>query len=379
MAQFNNKLTLGILGGGQLGKMLIQAAMNLDIRVYVMDPDTNAPCKPYCHEFTCGSITDFDSVYRFGKRVDLLTIEIENVNTQALERLQAEGLPVYPQPDVITTIQDKGAQKRFLKKHKIPTAEFELIENRQQLESLNTSFPLVQKLRKAGYDGRGVAVMKSKKDLAKGFDAPSIVEEFVDFKKELSVIVARNASGKISVFPSIEMMFHPGANLVDYLVSPARISRAVEKKAEAIAINVARRLNIVGLAAVEMFVTKSGKVLVNEIAPRPHNSGHHTIEANVTSQYEQHLRAIFNLPFGSTDVKSPAVMVNILGEEGYEGIARYAGLEKVLGIEGSTIHLYGKEKTKPFRKMGHVTIIGKNVNSILKLAKKVKKTIKVIV
>ena len=370
--------TLGILGGGQLGRMLIQAAMNFDLRIHVMDPDADAPCKSCCDEFTWGPITDADAVYRFGKRVDILTIEIENVNVDALDRLRAEGIAVYPQPEVIRTIQDKGAQKLFLKKHKIPTAEFELLENKNELEAFTGFFPLVQKLRTTGYDGRGVAMIKSRAELSKGFDAPSVVERLIAFDKELSVIVARSRSGEVRVYPSIEMIFHPGANLVEYLLSPARVSAAVERKAEAIALDVANALDIVGLAAVEMFVTPAGDVLVNEIAPRPHNSGHHTIEGNVTSQFEQHLRAILNMPLGSTAITSPAVMVNLLGEEGHAGPVRYQGMEKVLAIEGAALHLYGKAQTKPFRKMGHVTITGGDVGSIMKTAETVKQQFRVI-
>ncbi len=373
----SKRTTIGILGGGQLGKMLIQAAMNLDLRIHVMDPDANAPCKAFCDEFTWGPFTDEEAVYRFGKRVDILTIEIENVSARALERLAAEGVTVYPQPSVIRTIQDKGAQKLFLEKHAIPTAEFALLSNRAELVAFTTFFPLVQKLRTTGYDGRGVLKIAARKDLAGGFDAPSVVERLVVFEKELSVIVARSASGETKVYPSIEMIFHPGANLVEYLLSPARVTPAVEKKAERIALDVADALEIIGLAAVEMFVTADGSVLVNEVAPRPHNSGHHTIEGNVTSQFEQHLRAILGLPLGSTAITSPSVMVNILGVEGHTGPARYRGLEQVLAIEGAAVHLYGKAETKPFRKMGHVTLTGTDAASLLATASTINTLLKV--
>jgi 5-(carboxyamino)imidazole ribonucleotide synthase len=370
--------TIGILGGGQLGRMLIQAAMNLDLRVHVMDPDPEAPCRSCCDEFTWGPITDADAVERFGRRTDLVTIEIENVSAEGLERLQAAGVAVYPQPSVIRTIQDKGEQKLFLQKHGIPTAEFALVAGRKELQAFTKFFPLVQKLRTTGYDGRGVLKITDRAGLAAGFDAPSVVERLVEFDKELAVIVARSAAGETKVYPSIEMIFHPGANLVEYLLSPARVSPAVEKEAERIALDVARELGIVGLAAVEMFVTPAGGVLVNEIAPRPHNSGHHTIEGNATSQFEQHLRAILGLPLGPTAITSPAVMVNILGAEGYAGPARYEGLDRVLAIPGAAVHLYGKEHTKPFRKMGHVTITGDDAASILRTAETVKQTLRVI-
>lgn len=370
--------SIGILGGGQLGRMLIQSAMDFDVRIHVMDPDPDAPCRSFCDEFTCGPITDPDAVFAFGRKVDVVTIEIENVSVGGLERLRAAGVTVYPQPGVIRTIQDKGEQKLFLRKHGIPTAEFTLAENRAGLGACADFFPLVQKLRTTGYDGRGVVKLSSPRDLAAGFDAPSVVERLVEFEKELAVIVARNPAGEVTVYPSIEMIFHPGANLVDYLLSPARVTAAVEKRAEGLALDVARALDIVGLAAVEMFVTASGDVLVNEIAPRPHNSGHHTIEGNVTSQFEQHLRAILGLPLGSTAATSPAVMVNLLGEEGHSGPVRYEGIERILAIEGVSLHLYGKRQTKPFRKMGHVTITGGDAGSILRTAQTVKQHFRVI-
>lgn len=370
--------TIGILGGGQLGRMLIQAAMNLDLRVHVMDPDPDAPCRSIADEFTCASITDADAVEAFGRRVDVVTIEIENVSVEGLERLERAGRTVYPQSRVIRTIQDKGIQKEFLRDHGVPTAEFALVEDRRGLEAFTAFFPLVQKLRRAGYDGRGVRKCTERTDLAGGFDAPSVVERLVAFETELAVIVARSASGATAVYPSIEMIFHPGANLVEYLLSPARVAPAVERRAEEIALTVADRLGIVGLAAVEMFVTPAGDVLVNEVAPRPHNSGHHTIEGNVTSQFEQHLRAILGLPLGDTAVVSPAVMVNLLGAPGHAGPARYEGLERVLAIPGAHVHLYGKAETKPFRKMGHVTITGSDPAALLATAESVKHQLKVV-
>lgn len=374
----NKTFTLGILGGGQLGRMLIQSAMNFDVRLHVIDSDMNAPCKPFCHEFTAGSLTDFQTVYRFGKRVDMLTVEIENVNVEALEKLESEGVVVYPQPHIIRTIQDKGSQKQFFRDHNIPTSDFILIDNKDQLRQHTSRFPAMQKLRRMGYDGRGVYKISSWNDLPNAFEKPSILEPIVKFDKEISVIVARNEHGEMRSYPAVEMIFHPGANLVEYLLAPARIPKSIETTAEETAVRVANTLGIVGLAAVEMFVTDNGEVLVNEVAPRVHNSGHHTIEANETSQFEQHLRAIFGLPLGSTATVSPAVMVNLLGTVGYNGAARYDGLKEVLAIEGAHIHLYGKDQTKPFRKMGHVTIVDQNIDSALEKAQQVKLQLKVV-
>ncbi len=369
---------IGILGGGQLGRMLIQAGMNFNLRISVLDPDKNAPCKSIADEFKVGSLTDFKTVYDFGKKTDVLTIEIEHVNTDALEKLANEGVKVFPQPQVIKIIQDKGLQKLFYQKNKIPTSEFRLVDSKDELLHTEGLIPYFQKLRKGGYDGRGVQKIGSKKDFKKAFDAPSVLEKRVDIAKELSVIVARNASGEVKTYPAVELDFHPEANLVEYLFSPAEISSSVRKRAEQIASKVAESLKIVGLLAVEMFLTKDGEILVNEIAPRVHNSGHHTIEANATSQFEQHLRAILNLPLGSTAMKAPAVMVNLLGEPGYDGVAEYKGLEKALKIEGVAIHLYGKKFTRPFRKMGHVTIVDRDLKTAKEKAKFVKRTLKVI-
>lgn len=369
---------IGILGGGQLGRMLIQAGMNFNLHISVLDPDKDAPCKSIADEFKAGSLSDFKTVYDFGKKADVLTIEIEHVNADALEKLVKEGVKVFPQPDVIKTIQDKGLQKLFYHKHKIPSSEFRLIDSKAEIFYTEGLIPFFQKLRKGGYDGRGVQRIRSKNDFKKAFDAPSVLEKQVDIAKELSVIVARNESGEVKTYPAVELDFHPKANLVEYLFSPAAISPPVEKKAEQIAMKAAESLKIVGLLAVEMFLTKDGEILVNEIAPRVHNSGHHTIEGNVTSQFEQHLRAILNLPLGSTAVKTPAVMVNLLGEAGCDGVAKYKGLEKVLNVEGVAIHLYGKKFTRPFRKMGHVTIVDRDLKTAKEKAKFVKRTLKVI-
>lgn len=358
--------------------MLIQAGMNFNMHFSVLDPDKNAPCKSIADEFTTGRLDNFKTVYEFGKKTDVLTIEIEHVNTSALEKLEKEGVKVFPQPHVIKTVQDKGLQKLFYQKHHIPTAEFRLIDTKADITRTAGLIPFYQKLRKGGYDGKGVLRIGGRKDFAKAFDQPSVLEKQVDIIKELSVIVARNSKGEIKTYPAAEMDFHPKANLVEYLFSPADIPRQTEKSAEEIASAVAGQLKIIGLLAVEMFLSKTGEILVNEIAPRVHNSGHHTIEANITSQFEQHLRAILNLPLGSTAIKTPAVTVNLLGEPGYEGVAKYMGLEKVLQVEGAAIHLYGKKFTRPFRKMGHVTIIDRDIETAKEKAKFVKQMLKVI-
>jgi 5-(carboxyamino)imidazole ribonucleotide synthase len=378
MKPFYDTLKLGILGGGQLGRMLIQKAIDFNITTCVLDGDENAPCKSICDEFTHGKFSDFDTVYNFGKDIDLLTIEIEHVNAEALEKLEKEGKKVFPQPRIIKLVQDKGAQKIFYRTNKIPTAEFHLIEGKADLEKYADFLPFVQKLRKGGYDGRGVQVMLSKIDFENGFSEPSVLEKYIDFEKEIAVIVARNERGEMKTFPVVEMDFNPEANLVEFLFSPANISETVEAEAKRIAEKIAADSQVVGVLAVEMFVTKNNEVVVNEIAPRPHNSGHHTIEANITSQYEQHLRAILNLLLGSTEIVKPAVMVNLLGEKDYSGHAKYEGLEKVLGMDGVHVHLYGKKLTKPFRKMGHVTCLADSLEEAMQKAKEVKNSLRVI-
>ena len=368
---------LGILGGGQLGRMLIQSAIDFNIDVHILDPDANAPCKDIASHFTQGALTDYDTVYAFGKNCDIITIEIENVNTDALKQLQSEGKKVYPQPEVIALIQDKRKQKQFYKEKGIPTADFVLTENRADVAKLLKQLPAVHKLGKEGYDGRGVKVLRTEKDLEETFDKPGILEPLIDFDKEIAVIVARNADGQIQAFPTVELAFHPEHNLVEYLFSPASINEAAEKKAQAIALQVIEALDMVGLLAVEMFLTKDGEILVNEIAPRPHNSGHQSIEGNITSQFEQHLRAIYNMPLGATDIVIPSAMINLLGEEGFTGLAQYEGLTEVLQIKGAHIHLYGKKLTKPFRKMGHITLVDHDEKALRKKARSVKEILKV--
>ncbi len=376
--EFYSDLRLGILGGGQLGRMLIQETINLNVDVYILDPDKNAPCKDLCTVFEVGALDDFDTVYQFGKKVDMITIEIEKVNVDALEKLEDEGVIVYPQARVIRLIQDKGLQKQFFQENDIPTAHFELIADKEALKESTISFPYIQKLRKDGYDGRGVYKIIDENDFANAFEKPSIIEKWIDFEKELAVIVARNDNGEVKAFPCVEMEFNSEMNLVEFLISPSHLSFEIEQRATELAVKIAEDLKIVGLLAVEMFLTKGGKILVNEIAPRPHNSGHQSIEGNTTSQFAQHLRAIFNLPLGNTEIINNAVMINLLGEPDYTGLAIYQGIEEAMKTDGVFIHLYGKKYTKPFRKMGHVTIINENREEAIRVARQIQDTIKVI-
>lgn len=375
---FSGEFKVGILGGGQLGKMLLQKAHDFNLHTEVLDPSANAPARNLCSRFVQGDFKHFDTVYNFGKDLDLITIELEDVNVEALEALERDGKQVYPQPAVLKAIQDKGSQKLFYQQHNIPTAPFALINNLNDIDRADIGFPAFQKLRTSGYDGYGVQFLENRDQLQKAFDAPSVLEQSVDLEKELSVIVARNADGQIAHFPVVEMEFNHEANMVEYLFSPADISPETEKKAISIAQNIIEKLHMVGLLAVEMFLSKKGELLVNEVAPRPHNSGHQSIEGNGVSQYEQHLRAILNLPIGNTEIIQPSVMVNLLGEKGYQGKAIYQGVEEVMKIKGAHIHLYGKYETRPFRKMGHVNIVAPSLTEAKMKAQKVKNILKVI-
>lgn len=375
---YSKDFRLGVLGGGQLGRMLLQEAINLNITIAALDPDLEAPCHQIVHEFTQGSFKDYDTVMAFAKNVDVLTVEIEHVNIQALKDLKASGVKVFPQPEMLEIVQDKGLQKAFYKKHNIPTAPFELVEDKAELIEKEGLLPFAQKLRKGGYDGKGVSVIKSSDDFDKAFDAPSVLEQFVDFEKELAVIAARNEAGEIKTYPAVELEFNPEANLVELLFAPANISEDIQKKAQEIAIQTIEAFGLVGILAVELFLTKDGEILVNEVAPRPHNSGHQTIEGNVTSQYAQHLRAILGMPLGNTAQVRPAAMINLLGAAGHTGPAHYEGLDDALAISGVYPHLYGKAITKPFRKMGHVTITADTVEEAIEKANKVQSTIQII-
>lgn len=377
MTHTSPNLILGVLGGGQLGRMLIQSAINYNQDIHILDPDPNAPCKDIAQHFQVGSLKDFDTVYSFGKNCDVITVEIEAVNTDALQKLADEGKKVFPQPHILKLIQDKREQKQFYAQHGIPTADFVLTEDKADVLSKRSFLPAVNKLGKEGYDGRGVQILRSEADLGQAFDAPGLLEKLIDFDKEIAVTVARNENGELIAYPAVECAFHPTANLVEFLFAPAEISSEVEAKAQKIAKEVILRLDMVGILAVEMFVTHSGEVLVNEIAPRPHNSGHHTIEANFTSQFEQHLRSVMNWPLGDPGLRCPAAMINLLGEDGFSGPAIVEGKEEAMAEKGVYIHLYGKKLTKPFRKMGHVTILDENVDSLKARANRIKELIKI--
>lgn len=370
-------LKIGVLGGGQLGRMMIQSAINYNLDISVLDPDPNAPCAHLVENFQVGKLTDEELVYEWGKELDVVTIEIENVSVSALKRLKEDGKVVYPQPEIIELIQDKRKQKTFYKANRIPTADFILTDNAEDVKANLSMLPAVNKLGKEGYDGRGVQILRTANDLDKAFDRPGLLEKLVDFEKELSVVVARNEKGEMKCFPVVELSYHPEHNLVEFLFAPAQINKDIEKAAYKLAEDVIEKLDMVGLLAVEMFLDKSGQLLVNEVAPRTHNSGHHTIEANFTSQFEQHLRAILNMPLGSTELITPAAMVNLLGEDGYTGNAKYEGMEHAMAIKGVYVHLYGKKLTKPFRKMGHVTITDDTIESLKEKARTIKETLKV--
>lgn len=382
MNYFSSNFTLGILGGGQLGKMLLQETRKWDIQTHVLDPNPEAPCKIGCNRFETGSLMDFETVYNFGKRVDVLTFEIESVNVEALEKLESEGVKVYPGASTLRNVQDKGIQKQFYKKHEIPTAPFRIFETQRDLKEAiarkEIHLPFVWKSCKGGYDGRGVSIIREIKDLASVPGSACIAESLIPFKNELAVIVARNPSGETKTYPVVEMEFHPEANQVEYVICPARIDENVAGKAREVATKVSEALKHVGLLAVEMFQTEKDEILVNEVAPRPHNSGHYSIEASYTSQFEQHLRAILDLPLGRTDSKVGGVMVNLVGAEGYTGPVIYKNMDEILVMDGVTPHIYGKKETRPFRKMGHVTIVNKDIKVARKTAEDVKRKIKVI-
>ena len=382
MSFFSGKQKIGILGGGQLGKMLHNTTTKWDIHTKVMDPSMEAPSRISCNEFVKGDLMDYQDVFKFGKSVDILTIEIENVNTQALSDLEKEGIKVYPQPKIIKTIQNKCSQKKFYKKNKIPTAQFKLFDSKEKLKDEVArglvSFPFVWKSESMGYDGFGVKIVRSNQDLEEVNQGPCLAEELVNIDKELGIIVCRSPLGETKFYPCVEMEFHPQANQVEYVLSPARISKNISKRAEKIALNVSKSFNHVGLLAVELFLTLDGEILVNEVAPRPHNSGHYTIEAAYTSQFEQHIRAILDLPLGETSNKVSGVMVNLVGKKGYSGLVNFKNIEHILAIEGVNPHIYGKKKTRPYRKMGHITVINKDLKTARKIAEEVKQTIEVI-
>ncbi|MAU26374.1 MAG: 5-(carboxyamino)imidazole ribonucleotide synthase [Muricauda sp.] len=382
MDYFSSDFKLGILGGGQLGKMLLYETRKWDIYTKVMDASPQAPCKIACNEFVLGDLMDFDAVLAFGKDVDVLTIEIENVNVDALEKLEEEGVKVYPPPKALRTIQNKAQQKLFYVDNNIPTANFSRFayasEIKDSVENGGLEFPFVWKSAQFGYDGQGVKIVRKTDDLDGLPPGECITEKMVDFKNELAVIVAKSSSGEVKTYPVVEMEFHPEANQVEYVICPARIDEKVAQKAQQVALKVSEHIGHVGLLAVELFQTLDDTILVNEVAPRPHNSGHYSIEASYTNQFEQHIRAILGLPLGKTDSKVAGVMVNLVGAEGHQGDVVYENIQEILAMEGVTPHIYGKKQTRPFRKMGHVTIVDQNMGKAREMAQKVKEKISVI-
>ena len=379
---FSSDFRLGVLGGGQLGRMLLSETQKFDIYTVILDASNEAPCAQICNEFHQGDLLDFDTVYNFGKQVDLLTIEIENVNIDALEKLVSEGVTIYPKPSNIRIIQNKARQKQFYTDHGIPTAPFSYYAYKEELrhsyQNSIIDFPFVWKATRFGYDGNGVKIVRNYKDLESLPDVECITEKLIPFKNELAVIVARNADGETKTYPVVEMEFHPEANQVEYVICPARIDTSVSEKARNIALKVANDFDFIGLLAVEMFQTDEDDILINEVAPRTHNSGHYSIEASYTNQFEQHLRSILNLPLGNTNSKVTGIMVNLVGKEGYTGDVLYENMQEILKMEGVTPHIYGKKITKPFRKMGHVTVVNEDIQKAREIAQKVKETINVI-
>ncbi len=365
----------GILGGGQLGRMLLQAAANYPVETFILENDPECPAAHLCHHFTKGDIKDFDAVYNFGKALDAITIEIENVNIDALEKLEAEGVKVYPQPSVLRTIKNKILQKQYYQQHQIPSPAFVITNNLSELQQQEAFLPAVHKIGEGGYDGRGVQLIQSKEDIAKGFNAPAILESLVEIHKEIALMIAVGNNGETALYPPVEMLFNPDLNQLDYQLCPAEISEKTLYVAEAIALAVVRNLKSPGIFAVEMFVDKNGNVLVNETAPRVHNSGHHTIEAHYSSQFDMLWRVMLGYPLGNTDYILPSIMVNITGADGYSGDVQYEGLEEVLKIEDAFVHLYGKKQTKPGRKMGHVTVLSKDKQELFFQSNKIKRTL----
>lgn len=379
---FSSDFKLGILGGGQLGKMLLYETRKFDIQTLVLDPSEEAPCKISASFFQKGDLMDYETVLEFGRKADVLTFEIEAVNIEALKQLEKEGVKVYPSSITLDKIQDKSIQKEFYKNYNIPTADFKIFDSKseflQAVEKEDIKLPVVWKSATGGYDGRGVQVIRTKETLNEISEGRCIAENLIPFKNELAVIVARNPAGQMQTFPVVEMEFHPTANQVEYVLCPARIDSSIAEKARKLAESVSEAFEHVGLLAVEMFQTEGDEILINEVAPRPHNSGHYSIEGSYTNQFEQHLRSILNLPLGSTETKLPAVMVNLSGEEGFTGPVVYENIEKIMEMPGVTPHIYGKKLTRPFRKMGHVTIINKDMDEARKIAEEVKNLIKVI-
>ena len=382
MNLFSNNKILGIIGGGQLGKMLLNDTFKWNITTYVLDPDKDAPAKQFCNKFYCGDLNDFDTIYQFGKKADIITFEIEHINTEALKKLEKEGTIIYPKPNTLSIIQDKFKQKKFYLDNNIPTSDFIFFDSIKDLthafETKKIKLPFVWKSTKFGYDGFGVKIINNKTDLESIEDKPCIIEELINYKKELSIIICRNLDGDCKLFPTVEMKFNEISNQLETVTFPAEINNRTNSEAKKIALKVADSFKNVGLLAIEMFLTTDDQILVNEVAPRPHNSGHFTIEGTMTSQFEQHIRAIFNLPLGSTKLICGGLMINLSGSENFTGNVHYENLDKIFKLEGVNLHLYGKKKVKPNRKMGHVTILNKNKSKAVEIKNKIKKTIKII-
>ena len=382
MSFFSTHKTLGILGGGQLGKMLLYTTRKWDIKTHVLDPSEEAPSKVACDYFEVGDFKDYQTVYDFGKKVDVLTFEIEHVNLDALKQLEKEGVQVYPSAATLELIQNKSTQKNFYVANNIPTAPHQNFKNLEQLKTAvqnnSLDFPFVWKSALMGYDGNGVSVVRNQEQLNALPDVVCLAEDLIPFTHELAVIVCRNPSGKVVAYPTVEMEFHPEANQVEYVLCPTRLGEVVTEKAQTIALQASESFKHVGLLAVELFLTETGEILVNEVAPRPHNSGHITIETSYTDQFEQHIRAILDLPLGNTENKVSGVMVNLVGAENHSGAVYYEQMNTILAMPGVIPHIYGKKDTRPFRKMGHVTIINENLEEARKIAEDVKKTIQVI-
>ncbi len=375
MQKPSSPLKVGIVGGGQLGRMLLQAAINYPVETFVLENDDNCPAAHLCHHFTNGNINDYDAVYNFGKDLDAITIEIENVNVDALEKLEAEGKKIFPKPSVLRIIKNKILQKEYYKSLSIPSPEFIITQNKEELAAAVDFIPAVHKMGEGGYDGRGVRLLQTKEDIVKGFDAPAVLEKMVNIHKEIAMMVAINDKGETAFYPPVEMLFNQDLNLLDYQLCPAEIDTRTLYVVEAVTIAVARNFKSPGIYAIELFIDKSGTVLVNETAPRVHNSGHHTIEAHYCSQFDMLWRIILGYPLGNTDAILPSIMVNIIGAEGFSGDVKYEGLEDTLKIENAFVHLYGKKHTKPGRKMGHVTIVSKEKQELLHQSSKVKRTL----
>jgi len=378
---FSSNKIIGILGGGQLGKMTLEVSNKWGIKIYILDPDENCPSKSLCTKFFQGDLMDFDTVYNFGKEVDLITIEIENINIEALEKLKKERKTVYPQPEILKIIQDKSLQKDFYLRNKIPSTPFKKCNSKEEIQNFisngDRSYPFIWKSSKMGYDGYGVKLIKDNNSIENIPDKPCIIEDKAEIEKELSVMVVSMPSGKIVNYPVVEMEFNSESNQVEYIISPARIKKEIKERAENLALLVSQSFGNIGLLAVEMFLTTTGDILVNEVAPRPHNSYHFSIEGSETSQFEQLIRSILDLPIGKTNMINNSVMVNLVGENNAKGPVIYKNMDQIIGIKGVNPHLYGKKETRPNRKMGHVTVINSNIEEAIKIAKEIKTTVKV--